>query len=142
MKRKAILIGCDSKTDEVKLPVSNDVEFIKSYLQSREDGYWLNSEIVVLINPSSKQLLSCFKEVKEDFRFVYYTGHGLMSRGEQYINFGEDELINISEFLYKCKKEVFIFDCCRIVYEYKFITSQYRITEANQKADKVKIRKK
>lgn len=74
LKRMAILIGCGSKTDEVKLHVSNDVEFMKVYLQSREGGYWLSSEIVVLINPNLNLLLSYFKDVKEDFRFVYYSG--------------------------------------------------------------------
>lgn len=60
MLRKAILIGYKFKTDEVKLPVSNNVEFMKAYLQLREGGYWLSYEIVVLINPNSKQLLCYF----------------------------------------------------------------------------------
>ena len=139
MLRKAILIVYKSKTDEVKLPVSNNVAFMKAYLQLREGGHWLSSEIVVLIHPNSKQLLSYFKDLKEDFRLVYFSGRGVMSSGEQYINLG-DELVNIKKLL--CKKEMFIFDCCRTASNYKYISMKYRITEATLKADKIQIRMK
>ena len=65
-----------------------------------------------------------------------------MSQGEQYINLGNKELVNIKKLSGKCKKEVFIFDCCRTVLKYKLIASQYRITEADQKPDKMLVRKK
>lgn len=65
-----------------------------------------------------------------------------MSKGEKYINLGNKELVNIKKLSGKCEKEVLIFDCCRTAFQYNYITSKYRITEANLKTDVILVRKK
>lgn len=116
MKRQALLIGNSNGLAGVKLDISNYVKFLTSDF----GGRWYQSEIVIKMNPTRKDILNTIATIKNenpDFAFVAFSGHGAYQRAtilelnnnEEYIY--ETELIGIS------KRQITILDCCRNVVE-------------------------
>lgn len=133
MKRKAILIANSKKTESCQ-PFINDVNFLCSFLKSKNGGSWLKSEIVILINPTMTKVISIFWEVKEYFRFVYFSGHGCMSNGKQYLLI-DNQLVNICTLKNKVARETIILDCCRYEYAYPDLINNYIILEQESKKE-------
>lgn len=128
MVRKAILIVSYNELKDSPSPYINDILYIKNHLLSSSGGYWQENQIKVLINPSHKLILKEFSHTNDEFRFVYYSGHGCMINNKQYILL-ENILISISQFTNKIKREVFIFDCCRNEYSLKILKKKFIIKE-------------
>ena len=116
MKRKALLIGNSNGLAGVKLDLSNYVKFLTSDF----GGRWYNSEIVIKMNPTKKDILNTIATIKNenpDFAFVAFSGHGAyhrttileLNKDGEYIF--ETDLIGIS------KRQITILDCCRNVVE-------------------------
>lgn len=128
MIRKALLIG-NPKSGEGATLYKNDISFLSNFLKHTFGGCWKNNEIIILNRPTIPELLSIINDCTETFRFIFYSGHGCVSNGKQYILIG-DELINISSILNRVPKEVAIFDCCRNEIKYEVLKNKYSITES------------
>lgn len=139
MRKQAVLIGCRKKGEEKMQSFENDVNFFKSLLNSVQGGAWLDSEITSFIDPTYEKLLSAFEE-RVDFRFIYFSGHGCISKnGQQYVHVSGN-IININQFLNKSEKEIAIFDCCRTFHPFEELTKKYIVREAKLNFQKTSIR--
>jgi hypothetical protein len=128
MVRRAILIA--SEKESKKSPSNrNDVAFLHYLLKTPLGGNWKKSEIIVLLNPTLKAVLSVLKQSSEAHRFLYFSGHGCMSEGRQYILL-ENKLVDISLLVNRVNQEFALFDCCRNIYVYSDLDRTYEIYNA------------
>lgn len=128
MIRKAILIGNPKKTED-GTSSKNNISFLSYFLKSTVGGCWHNDEIIILNRPTASELFSVINNCTETFRFIFYSGHGCISNGKQYILIG-DELVNISRILNRIPQEIAIFDCCRNEVKYEALKNKYSLIES------------
>lgn len=116
MKRKALLIGNTGGLNGVIL----DVERMASFLKSRSGGAWFASEIETLVNPTKVGLQSSLLRIRAlapDYVTVMFTGHGAHERQTILQLNNSGETIEESALLNLARRQVSIFDCCRVVPE-------------------------
>lgn len=113
MKRLAYLLA---NTDG--LPgIKKDIEDFRCFLESPSGGAWKSTEIVPKYNVSLSDLgkdLALIKLANYDYVIFYYSGHGGWKRETRlYIN-AREEFILESDVSGLAKKQLSIFDCCRV----------------------------
>lgn len=140
MIKQAILIASSKKGENAK-SFKSDVAFFKAFLKSERGGCWFEPEIITLLDPSLEEILAAINKDEQNYRLIYYTGHGCTSGNEQYI-LVKNTLVNISKLLNKAKREVAIFDCCRTQYPYEEIKAEYIIKESRFMAKGLRVRKR
>jgi hypothetical protein len=112
MERKALLFGNSNGLSGVKLDIAN----FKKFLKSDFGGRWLDSEIIILMNPSKSELLNKIKDIKNqqpDYAFVLYSGHGAYTKETVLEINGNGDTVNESELKNIASRQISIFDCCR-----------------------------
>lgn len=115
MKRQALLIGSSGGLQGVLV----DIENMRAFLKSRTGGAWIDQEIEVLRSPSRASLISRVQQLKStppDYLVVLFTGHAGYER-QTVLQINERETIGESELLNVGKRQLSIFDCCRVVTE-------------------------
>lgn len=113
MKKEILLIGNSDGLVGVKVDLDNYAQFFKSEI----GGGWYDSEITTLMNPTKEYLLAhlyLMKVRKPDHAIVVFSGHGGFKR-ETVLSINEkDEQINESVLKDIGKKQITIYDCCRV----------------------------
>lgn len=112
MKRVALLIGNSNGLSGVKKDILNWTRFLKS----DQGGQWYDSEIIPLMNPSKRDLLSAIDKIKKayfDFCYVIFSGHGAYKKGTILEINGNDETIHENELIGIAPRQISVFDCCR-----------------------------
>ncbi len=111
--REAILIGCPGENENYLYGVSHDLLNLANFLQSAEGGLWSRHETYRLWNPSKARLSEVMGLVRSDYLIIYFSGHGYMQNGTQYLCVADGE---ISEELLISKhnpRQLIIQDACR-----------------------------
>jgi len=114
VKRKAFLIANNGDLKGTIL----DVELVRSFLTSPRGGHWRQDEIDYLINPSKDDLivkLAMAKVDNYDFVIVHFSGHGGQAVNSLILEINpKEETISSSILFNLAKRQVSIFDCCRV----------------------------
>jgi hypothetical protein len=122
LKRRALLIGNSQGLQGVTI----DVQKMSGFLQSRIGGAWYPHEIQTLLSPEKRDLMNTIAQLRaqnNDYVIALFTGHGghkrqtileINARGE---TIGESDLLNIA------KKQLSVFDCCRVVQQEQVLKS-------------------
>ena len=113
MKRIAFIFG---NTDGL-LGVTKDMRRVDEFLRSAVGGAWDSEEIVVRSNLSLADVRAIISYVNEgafDYVFIYFSGHGGMTRTTNLCLNQKDEMISEEEFRGLSARQLMIFDCCRV----------------------------
>lgn len=114
LNKRVLLIGNNNGLPGVKVDIKNFINFF----QSEKGGFWIENEIITLLNPSKHELLLKIRELKNlnlDFLIVYFSGHGSQRREVEISINEKDETITESDLKNISRKQLTIFDCCRAV---------------------------
>jgi hypothetical protein len=120
MIRKALLIGAPGPKEKYLNGVSVDMGNFKNYLLSDTGGFWFDSEIMSVVNPSPSELGAKLDQLKKvDYSIVYFSGHGGISKlNNRYyieINSSGDDF-DVSSLKELSDRELIIIDSCRGYY--------------------------
>jgi len=120
MKKKALFIANTKGLNGTKKDIIN----MRNFLHSNIGGAWDNDEFCEpLCNPSKKHLMDVVYNLKyenNDYVIVLFSGHGGQKR-ELLIEINEyEETINESDLKGIAKRQLTIFDCCRVVLRESF----------------------
>jgi len=115
MKKKALFIANTHGLNGTKKDIIN----MRNFLYSNSGGAWEDFEFCEpLYNPSKYKLMDVVNRLKYencDYVIVLFSGHGGQKR-ELLIEINEnEETINESELKGIAKRQLTIFDCCRVV---------------------------
>lgn len=113
MKRFALLFGNTDGLEGVK----KDIIHVDDYLRSDVGGAWETGEICCRNNLSLSQVRTIIRRIKEmvcDFVFIYFSGHGGMTRSTNLCLNKEGDSISEDEFSGVAKRQLMVFDCCRV----------------------------
>lgn len=93
MERLAILIQAPLSGSDYRSGVCLDIVRWKNFLTSLPGGAWNEDEIIVLTNPSKKELsVPIIKAKYSDFALIAFSGHGFIQK--------DDFLDDVETFLY------------------------------------------
>lgn len=129
MRRKAILIASEKESRKSQSN-ENNVAFLNYLLQTEYGGFWKKSEIFVLINPTLNAVLSILNKSDDTYRFMYFSGHGCIAGGRQYVLI-ENKIVDISLLVNKVHYENVLFDCCRNIQSYNRLEKIYQLHNAD-----------
>ncbi len=78
MSRRALLISSSDVTGSKKLKGADvDVDILQSFLKSKIGGAWNNTEISILTNPDTPEVISAVMDFKpHQYAFIACSGHG------------------------------------------------------------------
>ena len=116
MEKRILLVGNNDGLPGVKIDLRN----FKRFFTSNIGGYWYQSEIIELLNPTRLALLTTINNLKRlnlDYCIVVFSGHGGQHREVVLEINGKSEYMLESEFKNISRKQLTIFDCCRAVME-------------------------
>jgi len=82
-------------------------------LKSPVGGMWKDKNIITLISPSFKDLLTIKHKLSVDYLMLYFSGHGTAEDGRTGIMLNQNEVVDIIALPVFAKRQVFIFDACR-----------------------------
>lgn len=129
MKRFAYLLSNNNGLPGIRKDISN----FRAFLLSCEGGAWASNEIEERQDLSLKELRSDLTRIRlknYDYCIFYYSGHGSHKRGNRlYIN-DTDESIEEHEIVDLSKRQLSVFDCCRVVEERQNEKRAYACNEA------------
>lgn len=121
--RLTILIGCPGRGKSKLEGVMNDIDNLYRYHQTPRGGGWHREELLVLIDPTRKEVLEIVGGVRVDFLRVCFSGHGRMesviheTRGlveATGLELKHGQLVYDLELINPwIRKQEFILDCCR-----------------------------
>lgn len=80
-------------------------------------------------NPLVKILFTTINWALEDFRFIFFSGHGCVSNGSQYILI-DNTLINLHKLINRISSEIVIFDCCHNENKYEVLKNKYSLIKS------------
>lgn len=119
--RKAVLIGNGGKSGQSGyLPgVEIDLKNYEAFLKHGVGGSWLGQEIDILNNATAAQISTYISNLKSDYIFVAYSGHGGFKRttGNTFLyidNQYHPDSILINQ---NCKWQSIVVDTCRTLIE-------------------------
>jgi hypothetical protein len=140
MNRMALLIANTQGLTGTKKDIIN----MKSFLRSYFGGAWDESEIYKpLQNPSKEYLMKVIYLLKSqnyDYIIVLFSGHGGQRR-ELLIEINENgERINETELKGIAKRQLTIFDCCRIVLQENYSRNDSILSKSSMGDSSVDIR--
>lgn len=122
MKRQALLIGNTQGLQGVAV----DIQRMTSFLQSSTGGAWYGHEIKTMLSPSKRDLLNTIAQLRgqgNDYVIALFTGHGGHRRQTILEINGNGETIGEADLLSISKKQLSIFDCCRVVQDERVLKS-------------------
>lgn len=99
MKKKAILIASDNETKKEMISLNSDIKFLRSFLK------FTSGQLVRFGNnrfnkPNDLKLLFYTLVADNNYQFLYFSGHGWISNGKQYVII-ENNALEISVLLIK-----------------------------------------
>lgn len=112
MNKRILIIGNTKGLPGVKVDLINYTSFFKSSY----GGCWIDSEIIVLQDPSKLYLntvIEGLKKSKLDYLITVFSGHGGQERETILEINGNGECISESDLKNISTKQLNIFDCCR-----------------------------
>lgn len=115
IKRKVFIIKGYSKTE---IEFESDRYYVNeycSYFQQNAGGAYYKSEIVVLNEPSYKELDIFFGKQKIDFAIIIFIGHGATQDNNQIFQLNSKEIIKLGQFILNCDKQIIILESCRVI---------------------------
>lgn len=122
MNRKALIIGVPGDgVHNVRLGgVEVDLANYRQFLISPLGGSWRDSEIQILLNPTSGQLEQKLKDLRSfDYAFVSFSGHGgyNTSTKSTHLELGPGIMFDSRLLKIGAPRQTVILDCCRERYE-------------------------
>ncbi len=121
IRRKAIIVGAPREVGggaAILAGVSKDVQLYSNFLRSDHGGAWLTDEIVILREPSSRELSQhlAAARVSADYTLTIFSGHGghVDRCSRIYIN-PQESIRSIEDFRTGAAKELTICDTCRTI---------------------------
>ena len=130
MKRKAVLIESSNVAGQKDLAGARvDIRNWNNYLKSELGGAWLDSEIVILNKPWSKDVEAALTVDYDCYCFIAFSGHGndgSICLNDSYLSFPTSKLKP------KTEKSTLIIDSCRGVEEAKEFTFNRKIAMINE----------
>lgn len=118
MIRKALIIGCDNTASGSLKGPSHDLKKMRDYLASCAGGYWFDSEIKTLLNPTKLQIREAISRMKgADYTLVVFSGHGGIAKetGFQYVEVLDGDL-QIHDLFTSAARQLLILDACRSLF--------------------------
>lgn len=113
VSRKALLIGCPGKIGNLLPGVNHDLKNVRQYLLSDKGGSWNPHEIEVLNNPTEVRLNQAIAGAKDDYLFVYFSGHGYTDAHKRRMISLNDRSIPDVNLLNESPRQLVIIDACR-----------------------------
>jgi len=111
--RKAIIISSQSPNGKQLLGISKDAANFPQFLMSPNGGAIDYNNIIVLNNPTCRQVKTTCLQTEADFLQVYVSTHGCTTRsGQRMLCFMDGELEDL-ELLNNSDRQVVIADTCR-----------------------------
>lgn len=121
MTRKALIIGSPltPRSGNYLSGVQLDIQNIFRLWTSSIGGAWEASEIIYRENPNSDDLLSLQKEfIGIDLAEIYYSGHGMRSKGIDYLRINNYEWFDFRKLVPLANRVIMLSDACRIDQEW------------------------
>lgn len=118
MTRKAIIIASPltAKKESYLAGVEVDKANYKRFLCSPLGGFWYDTEITILTNPSSSAVTNAMSSISStDYALIVFCGHGNVQNGSTFIKINDSEMINSNLLRVGASKQTLILDCCREV---------------------------
>lgn len=112
--RKVFIIKGYSKSDDENEVDTYYVNAYKDFFLSNAGGGYFNSEIEVLMEPTSKYLNLSLEKEKLEFGILVYIGHGANQESNQIFQLNETEIIKAGQFTLNCDKQIIILESCRV----------------------------
>jgi len=116
INRKAVLIGNSGGYRSLKLlkGVKIDIENYQTFLKSSSGGQWYENEIITLNEPDSERLINTIANIKSDYCFVAFCGHGQINSftKQDYICL-KDQDVYINNLVSKSDRQTIVLDVCR-----------------------------
>ncbi len=112
--RRAILIGNPGPKDNYLKGVKADLQNIKRFLLSEAGGAWNDEEISVLKDPTLNEVLPHLESAREDYVFVYFSGHGFTNTdGARMLSLRGHSIPDTFLLRTSCLKQLVVVDACR-----------------------------
>ena len=117
-KRKAILISGYEHNGSVQQEegFKKDLKEHEKHLLSKKGGAWHNEEIILLYNPSKKELQD---EIRRDnglmILYIAYSGHGFSRKSNEDFICLKDGYKNIVDLKGNAERHLMFFDSCRTI---------------------------
>src|ERR1700741_2254590 len=112
MTRKAILIkGFSKSTQELK----DDMLFIHYYerfLKSKAGGAWKKSEIIIIQDPTVRDLKEIAKNISCDYVLTVLIGHGAIKDDYQIFKVNSKETIKPGQLIFNAPKQLILVESC------------------------------
>ena len=111
--RKAILIGVPGSGKKYLPGVQYDVQNKFDYLCSPRGGAWLPEEIVTVFDPTVEEMACLVEWALSDYAYVYFSGHGLMMQGSNFLRLKDDLILDLDLFNVNTPRQLIVSDTCR-----------------------------
>ncbi|MBS1596092.1 MAG: caspase family protein [Bacteroidetes bacterium] len=124
LKRKAIILGSPYPQDSKYhlRGVAQDVVNFRKFLMSSAGGAWKRGEIHHGTHIKSSVVHTIQRLCKDvDIAVIFYSGHGFMRGGENYININPRESLNVEHLYTRAKRQTTLVDACRTDYSYEHL---------------------
>lgn len=112
-KRRAILIAAPGKGHDYLQGVNIDLFNLHYFLRSDEAGKWYDHEIVVLKDPTMREVTRALQNQYTDYQMIYYSGHGFHIDRSLYLCLKDGDLLENDLYVQNIPRQIFIFDACR-----------------------------
>jgi hypothetical protein len=125
--RKAIIIGAPgdaAPSSTMFLGVQADAVSYERFLLSPHGGAWTRGEILQLWHPDAMKLTEILNAITCDYSLTVFCGHGARYEGEPVIEVNPNEVMYVSGFRTRSKRQLTIIDACQVEMKSKVLLTE------------------